>query len=252
MTTGRYTVVIDPDVADVLRRSDVAVHSVKLPDEHLDRGLYVRVDRVLRAAGGQWDRRTRTHRFTRDPREALGLALETGELRDDRKAMQQFFTPDWLADEMCVRAGIEPGNAVLEPSAGAGALALAARARGGEVFCVEIDSGLGFDLEELGFVTWSFDFLGLAPQPRFDRVVMNPPFAAGQAVEHVTHAFDWLRPGGRLVTVLPAGVKTRHTQRERAFLAFVDLFVGTFEDLPEGTFRDSGTDVRTVLLEVTR
>jgi len=114
---------ITEQVRDVLVRSSIDATSVKLPPEHLDRALYVAVDKVLKAAGGKWDRKAGAHLFDRDPREALGLAIETGEATNLKQQFQAFYTPAPLAARMAELADVKPGMLVLEPSAGMGALA---------------------------------------------------------------------------------------------------------------------------------
>ncbi|MBY0277906.1 hypothetical protein K2Z84_21440 [Candidatus Binatia bacterium] len=72
-----YATNITPDVEQVLRASTITDTLLVLPQQ-LDRKLYVAVDKVLKAAGGKWNRKLGGHAFERDPREILGLALETG------------------------------------------------------------------------------------------------------------------------------------------------------------------------------
>ena len=49
------------------------------------------------------------------------------------------------------------------------------------------------------------DFLECFGLGRFDRIVMNPPFADGADIQHITHALRLLRPGGRIVALVPMG-----------------------------------------------
>ena len=86
------------------------------------------------------------------------------------------------------------------------------------------------------------------PELRFDRVVMNPPFQGKQDTQHITRAFGFLRPGGRLVAIAGAGVKSNEWKETREFRRLVRLHNGDIEDLPEGAFAESGTNVRTVLI----
>ena len=74
---------------------------------------------------------------------------------------------------------------------------------------------------------------------------MNPPFAKQQDIEHVTHAFRCLKPAGRLVSVMSAGVVFRETKLAREFRAFMEKR-GGYERNPEGSFKVSGTNVNTV------
>jgi predicted RNA methylase len=247
----KHAVAIDTDVMDVLRRSEVTASLVTLPSGQLDRGLYMRVDKALKAAGGKWDRKAGGHVFARDPREALGLALTTGSIVDERKARQQFFTPAALAEEIVALADVERGALVLEPSAGAGAIAKAAKRAGGIVICVEQDDALADELAKERFAAViTADFLSLDPMRfgPFDAVVMNPPFTNGQDIQHVTHAFQFVRVGGCLISVMGAGVWANRCEAAERFRALVRSNHGSIEALPEDSFKDAGTSVRTVLV----
>ena len=74
---------------------------------------------------------------------------------------------------------------------------------------------------------------------------MNPPFAKGQDVEHVLHAWEFLTPGGVIAAIVAPGFKFR---REKHFEAFRDLHEqhGQCEiDVEAGAFKESGTNVAT-------
>lgn len=245
-----YTVKIDADVRDVLSRSIVTAASVVLPAGQLERKLYERVNKVLEAAGGKWSRSARAHLFTSDPREVLGLALVSHGITDERKAKQQFFTPAFVADLACERAELARGMRVLEPSAGEGSIAIVARARGCDVRCVEIDPVYADTLAACGFVVHQQDFLTFREFGEFDRVVMNPPFADGQDIAHVQHAFKCLKPGGRLSAVMAAGVRTNGGRKTSAFRVFVDTLNGSIEPLPDEAFKVAGTCAKTVLVSM--
>ena len=88
----------------------------------------------------------------------------------------------------------------------------------------------------------------VSPEPKFDRVVMNPPFNKARAdIHHVLHAFKFLKKGGRLVAIMPSGVRFRDDKLTNEFRDLV-LSCGTIEDLPEQSFKESGTLVNTVLV----
>lgn len=82
MTT---TLQIAPDVMEVLRAAHVTDTSVVLPAGQLPRDLYVNVNKVLELAGGKWNRGAKAHLFASDPREKLGLAMESGGIATIRK-----------------------------------------------------------------------------------------------------------------------------------------------------------------------
>jgi hypothetical protein len=242
-------------VRDVLAAATIDATTVRLNGQ-LDRDLYVQVDKVLRAAGGKWDRKTRAHVFDRDPREALGLAVETGQATNVKKALQAFYTPPELAARIAALARVEAGHLVLEPSAGQGALADAVRAAqpGARVRCVEVDPVAVEHLRGRYPVDVG-DFLGMQPVPEvdaYDRIVMNPPFTKGQDIAHVTHALGFLKPGGRLVALTAPGWRFAENQAARSFRALLDILGAHVEEVPAGTFKASGTGVATVLVVVDR
>lgn len=170
----------------------------------------------------------------------------------DRDLKADFFaTPETLAEQVIAEADIAPGLSVLEPSAGDGALARAARDAGGDVHCVEIHNGRASSLRESGFECHARDFMKADPVADFDRVVMNPPFSDLQDVRHVSHALRFVRPGGRLVAIMSPGIKFRSDRLTTHLRETLEGMGATIEDLPEGAFKSSGTMVRTVLVSVT-
>ncbi len=163
------------------------------------------------------------------------------------RAEQLFPTPQPLAARMVEIAVLEPHHWVLEPSAGTGAILREIRkvVTGDTVVCIEINRELAqaVDAHCADFLTLTATGLGTT----FDRILMNPPFANGQDIEHVMHAFTMLAVGGVLVAIMSAGTKFRSDRKATAFRALVDEH-GEMEDLPEDTFKDQGTGVRTVLV----
>jgi 16S rRNA G1207 methylase RsmC len=90
----------------------------------------------------------------------------------------------------------------------------------------------------------------LGPKGLFDRIVMNPPFADQQDIRHVMHAATLLKPGGRLVAIMSAGVAFRDDRLSRAFRALLLEHGGAIEYLPEAAFKASGTGVLAVLVTI--
>jgi ParB family transcriptional regulator, chromosome partitioning protein len=86
----------------------------------------------------------------------------------------------------------------------------------------------------------------------FDRVIANPPFEKQADIDHVLHAWAHLKPGGRLVSVMSAGVTFREDRKTRAFRDFLNEHGALVETNPEGAFKESGTGVSTVLVAITR
>ena len=178
-----------------------------------------------------------------------------------------FPTPRALADRMVALAQLERGNLVLEPSAGAGAIVEAILGVRQDIglTCIEINLLLIEKLKERHFESRCMeltimdgDFLTREPPFLFDAVIMNPPFENLADIDHVTHAWDLLRPGGRLVAIMGPGWTFREDKKAAAFRTWVDsitplsapwpLRAGHWEKLPEGTFKESGTMVNSILL----
>jgi predicted RNA methylase len=252
---------LSPAACDVLT-DDIAVtgNALRITRQLTDRKLYLEVNAALEAIGGKWDRKAKAHLFPNDPLDAIDQVASDGRFTDKKRDLDQFFTPPALAKAVVARAAVA-GCSVLEPSAGHGALAwecVAQDARSVTVVekdpaCMEHLAGLGPRTTKLCSLSLrSDDFLDLTTSIRFDRVVANPPFSRQQDIAHVTKAFDLLVPGGRLVAIMSAGVTFRNDKKTTAFRALVDLAHGTIESLPDKAFHDSGTDVRTVVVQMTR
>lgn len=94
------------------------------------------------------------------------------------------------------------------------------------------------------------DFLAQSPQPQYDRVIMNPPFEKQADIKHVLHAHKFLKPGGRLVSVMAASVLFRTNRLTVEFREFIQAKGGWIQELPEGSFKTSGTMVNTVIVTI--
>ena len=131
----------------------------------------------------------------------------------------------------------------MEPSAGTGRLLhaiLHGPAERLDFEAVEINAGLAARLEARGLPCRCADFLECNGNlGTFDRIVMNPPFQNAADVAHIRHAFDLLKPGGRLVAVCANGPRQREAFRATA---------AEWIDLEPGTFLESGTGVNAALV----
>jgi protein-L-isoaspartate O-methyltransferase len=133
-----------------------------------------------------------------------------------------FPTPVSIARRMAELAEIGPGVLVLEPSAGSGRLADAARERGGAVECIEINHTLVELLRAKGHATTQQDFLQTLTFEVYGACVMNPPFEDGLDALHVRHAFEKLKPGGVLVAITSEGIWFRQDRVAREFREWIE------------------------------
>jgi type I restriction-modification system DNA methylase subunit len=69
-------------------------------------------------------------------------------------------------------------------------------------------------------------------------------------IDHVMHAFKFLKPGGKLVSVMSAGITFRQDRKAVAFREMLEAHNGQIIPLPEGSFKESGTGVNAVIVTV--
>jgi len=238
--------------------------------EKLDRKLYVAVNKVLEACGGKWSRKEKAHVFGSDPTDLLAAVVDSGEVMTARD-VGFFETPVELAAELVDMARVRPGDTCLEPSAGTGRIVEAlAKCRPASIDMVELDQARAQRLAEVLLPAWAEQYAGtrftvlqhdfalvtahaLWACAPVDLVVMNPPFCkvgAGNHLDHVQHAFEMLKPGGLLVSVLPISVQSRTDKRHTAFRAWYEGLDGKIRNLSPAAFAESGTHVRTCVLRV--
>lgn len=218
-----------------------------LTSGQLDRKLYEATNKVLEAAGGKWNRKTRGHVFPGDAAEAMDQVLISGEIT--RPQDFGFFpTPPAVVERLFELADLDAAHVTLEPSAGTGAIAQPLARIVASVACVELQAKHAETLRKAGLTVTEGDFLATTPAPIYDRVVMNPPFAKQADIRHVMHASRFLKPGGRLVSVMAAGVNFREDRTAVEFRAFLAERGGEIESLPEDSFKASGTSVNTVIV----
>lgn len=79
----------------------------------------------------------------------------------------------------------------------------------------------------------------------YDRIIMNPPFSDRRDAQHVMHAYDLLKPGGRLVAIVGEGVFFGQDKKAQEFRDWLEQHGGTSEKLAEGTFLDPSLPVNT-------
>lgn len=164
--------------------------------------------RVLEALGGVRHNKNRYvwFEFDYDPLPAIEQVAISGLVPDD-KSHQFYPTRERMADLAAELADIQDEHDCLEPSAGNGALA--ARMPLERTTCVEIAPMRCAVLSSKGYRTVQADFLVWASKTseRFDRIVLNPPFANNRATMHLQAAAGLLRQQGRLVAILPASLR---------------------------------------------
>lgn len=203
--------------------------------------------------------------------EYYGEVLGDAQAKDDplqrkssplaKRDFDLFPSPVDVVERVVEAAGLwrregEPPLRVLEPSAGTGSIAAAALMKGCLVDCAEIEPERARRLQHLPLVgsVYGGDFLTATPQLMglYDRVLMNPPFTGERDIDHVVHALEFLKPGGKLVAIMSAGTEFRETRKSAAFRDMMQRMGAKWSDLPAGSFSGVGTNVNTIMLCVSK
>lgn len=246
---------INDTVLDILGNCRVEGNILFLPDYQLDRADYVATNKVLELLGGKWNRKAKGHIFDYCPQDALDNVILTGEVTDKKKEFQFFPTPRAVAEHICDLAEITNTSRVLEPSAGKGDLADEAYDRNPqELYAIELNADMEKYLIGKPYGTYvGKDFLTFDGNgEHWDRIVMNPPFSRQQDIDHIYKAFEILKKGGILVSVVSKSPFFRTNEKSLKFRAFLEEHHATVEDLPEGAFKESGTMVRACLIKIVK
>ena len=251
-------------------RKAIEAKRLKLEREEFERQAKAKAEQEAETLGGKWSRKAKAHTFDGDAAQALEAIIETGEYQsatDIKQLHGEFFTPDGLADEVVKLAEIDPQGEVLEPSCGNGQLIRAidrlyppSPSRADSLMSVtgvEIQEKHRKALCDLAVSFDIADFLGLSPDSpcdgtrlpygQYDRIVMNPPFAKQADIDHVLHAWKFLKDGGRLVSIMSPGWTFRENAKSRDFRNFVAQH-GEWKWNPDESFKESGTLIKTVMV----
>jgi len=159
------------------------------------------------------------------------------------KDLQFYPTPQPVIDRVLYEINLR-GKRVLEPSCGDGRLMDALRRAGAVAQGVEIDRARAEACKEKGFSVICGNFLEVMPNADlvFDAVVMNPPFYGKHYAKHVRHALRFVKPGGTVTAILPATARHDH--------GLLDDLRPRWNDLPIGSFAESGTNICTTVATI--
>jgi hypothetical protein len=248
------TLRFDNDVLEVIRAMEFSQDGRlgKITGGQLERKLYERVNKALDAMGGKWNRKAGGHVFDFDPRPQVEGLVTNGSLTVERDGF--FETPRAVVERMLelVRPDESPDACYLEPSAGKGAIADALVNWGigkDKIACVEKNEQRVSVLTTKGYPVDRIDFMQFHDYG-FARIYMNPPFEEGQDADHVMHAYDLLDPDGAMVSVMGEHAFFANDRKSTAFREWLEEVGGESEQLPAGSFKESGTGVNARLVVI--
>lgn len=187
---------------------------------------------------------------------------------EESEALQQFSTPIGLGYAAGIAAAITPADVVLEPSAGAGLLAIFAELAGAPLVLNELSDTRAGILDRLfsGRTATRFDAANihdhLDPGIVPNVVLMNPPFSALAHVDrrmadttlrHVASALARLLDGGRLVAITGASFTAGNPAWRDAFVQLQEHGRVVFSAAIDGVvYARHGTTIDTRLSVIDR
>jgi 16S rRNA G1207 methylase RsmC len=171
-----------------------------------------------------------------------------------------FPTPPDVAEGLLQFASFDNMEAVLEPSAGTGALIDAVLKHHPEarvsyceinVFLLDVLRLKYGDSKSVRFLERDCGELDIRHQElRFSAIIMNPPFEKGQDIDHVLRAHRLLAPNGVLAAIISEGVFHRVDQKASAFRQFLASTNAVDAKLPSASFKPSGTAVACRMIRI--
>ena len=156
------------------------------------------------------------------------------------KDLQYYPTPVNVVERVLSDFYIKPEHEILEPSCGCGRFLDELKTKTSKLFGIEVDINRVNLCRDKGYNVMAANFLEVEPIAKYDYVFMNPPFSGKHYAKHVNHAFKFLKSGGTLVAILPVTARDDHDLLNHYKRA-------RWSDLPVGSFRESGTNINTVI-----
>lgn len=180
-----------------------------------------------------------------------------------REGVDYFATPEPVGYKMVQWLQSKPGQSLLEPSAGDGAIA---RWMPDNTYNTVVEPSrdltpkLMRNVAGAKVVESTFENFDL--HNKFDGIAMNPPFGHGgkTAVEHVAKAYQHLKDGGRLIAIIPDGSACQKhfdkwfygdpEAKRKADRGIADGVLMADIHLPSVTFDRAGTNVNTRMVVI--
>ncbi len=242
-------------VEDVLKHCTFNDNILRLPDVQLNPKSYAEVKKWITEAGGKWNGgKIQGFTFDFDATRVAGI-LMSGKRCNLKQEFQFFSTPPALAEWLVSLSDVKPGYAVLEPSAGTGAIIKAIHKTCPEVVvdAFELMPENRQTLEKMINVSLvDEDFTQGVPR-LYDRIFANPPFARNQDIRHARMMYDALDPNGGEMCVITSRHWVNAQEKEcEQFRNWLHEVNAETHEIPNGVFDESGTSVATMAIVIKR
>ena len=242
-------------IEEILKNCTIKDNVIYLPAVDLDRKTYTEVAKQLNLIGGKWKGgKVSGFVFNSNPTELLEQ-ISGGVKKNIKKEFQFFPTPKNLAEKLVKIADPKPNSKILEPSAGQGAIinAINDYCNPSKIYCYElmhINQSFLTKIKNVDLV--GEDFLIASLATKYDVIIANPPFNKNQDILHIYKMYDLLEKNGTLVTLCSKHYVHSSAKKEKAFEKWLLSVNAVIEEIPAGTFKESGTNIETLLIVISK
>ncbi len=222
---------------------------MKLPNVQLNKANYLEAKKWIEEAGGSWSTKEQGFTFPFSPDRVFSI-LHEGKRCNLKQEFQFFATPAKIADYVASKfSSVTKEMTVLEPSAGTGSLIDAIHRICDDVTvdCYEL---MPENMEVLkakkGVRIKGTDFMQC--EDHFQRIIANPPFAKNQDIDHVMKMWNLLEDGGEMSVITSPHWEIAQEKKCADFRVFLEDHHADVEDVDEGEFKESGTNIKTKII----
>lgn len=224
-----------------------------LPQTQFTKKSYLEAKKWIEETGGQWNTSKQGFTWEIDANRVVGILMQ-GRRCNLKQEYQFFATPDKIADIAVSKfSSLSEDMTILEPSAGTGALVNAVRRRcpNAQVDCYEL---MPENVQILQHVEGAHiigdDFNKC--EGKWQRIIANPPFSGNKDIDHVYMMYDHLQMDGELSVIVSQHWKFANDNKCQYFRKWLEDNGATVEDIEQGEFKESGTNVATSLIHLVR
>lgn len=218
---------------------------------------YDRLKPIIEHLGGHWRQKVKKFVFRHDVEDIIFDCINNGvditEQYKWREETQFFPTPKIIANRVVELAEIKENMSVLEPSAGTGNLVDAISVPC-DILCIEPFKQNKDILCQKGYecIFDTFENFNANNIQKFDRIIMNPPFASQKDALHLMTAFNLLNAGGIIVAIISENALYYETRISDELRDFIKENNGYIESIPSNSFEESGTTIETVIVKIVK
>lgn len=241
------------EIIEILKNCTISnCNVIKLPEAQLERADYLKLKKLFESNGGQW-KGGKCQGFIFDTTDVAPILsrLQGGDLTNRKKKYQFFETPAEIAIRLVDRLGdVESVHQILEPSAGRGALVKAVLESYPDkvIDCYELMEENRKELTKIPNVRLLGDDFMEAEVGFYDKIIANPPFANNQDIKHVMKMWYHLRDGGQMAVVMSKHWQFASDKASIDFRAFIKSKPHDITVIPSGSFKESGTNIESLML----